>query len=172
MRLLHGGVEMGQVIFFPNMKDLDQRANATGTAVTAADATVHACLDVFARNDASNPLYTSAASTLNILDQDIHDAAGAPINGSAGAYIAFGTAITIPAGTELVQISSTLGEPVEIAFGADATAAATSAKKVYLVPGGSPGKLEFIPATENKAFIRSLSTTAISDGYVTLNFLG
>lgn len=165
---------MGQVLFFPNLKDSDQRANATGTTVTDAAIVDHTCLDVFARNDSSNPLYVtgSSTSTFNILKQDIHDASASSINGSGGAYKAFGSAITIPAGTKYVQISSTCGEPIEVAFGADATAAATSAKKAYLVEGGAPGKLEFIPATENKAFIRSLSTNAISSGYVTLIFLG
>lgn len=163
---------MADVLFFPNLKRSNERAAATGTSVTAADASVHACLDTFVRNDASNPIYTSATSTLNILGQEIHDAATTGINGSAGAYVAFGAAATIPAGTKYVQISSTCGEPLQVAFGADATAAATSAKKAYLVPGGAPGKLEFIPATENKAFIRSLSTTAIAEGYVTLIFLG
>jgi len=44
--------------------------------------------------------------------------------------------------------------------------------QVYLVPGGAPGKLEFIPGSSNLAFIRSLSANSITDGYVTLNFIG
>lgn len=164
---------MGQVLHFPNLKAANQRANSTGTQVTDDQAEVHNCLDVFARNDAANPLFISGgASTLNLLARDVHDASAANVNGSAGAYIAFGNGITIPAGTEYVQISSTMGEPIEISFSANLAGAGASTKKVYLVPGGAPGKLEFIPATENQAFIRSLSTNSVTEGYVTINFTG
>lgn len=165
---------MGMVIHFPNLKALDQRANSTGTQVTADDATVHNCLDVFARNDVDNPLYVTGgtSSSANLLAHDFHDASATQVNDSGGAYVAFGAGITIPAGVQLVQISSTMGEPVEISFAANLGAAGASTKKVYLVPGGAPGKLEFIPETENLAFIRSLSANDITEGYVTMNFVG
>lgn len=165
---------MADVLYFPNLKASTQKANATGTALTDDQAVDRVCLDVFSRNDAANPLFVTgvAGSTFNILGQDIHDASSDNIDVAGGSYVAFGGAVTIPSGTKYVQISSTLGEPVEIAFGADATAAASSVKKAYLVEGGAPGKLEFIPATENKVFIRSLSANAIDSGYVTLIFLG
>lgn len=165
---------MGMILHFPNLKAANARSNSTGTQVTADDASIHNCLDVFARNDGDNPLFVSGTtvSTANILAQDIHDASATQVNDSAAAYVAFGAGITIPAGTQYVQISSTMGEPIEISFAANLGAAGASTKKVYLVPGGAPGKLEFIPATENLAFIRSLSAIDITEGYVTMNFIG
>lgn len=108
----------------------------------------------------------------NILSQDIHDATAAPINDSGGAFIAFGAAVTIPVATKEVQISSNLGEPVEVSFAANVGGAAASALKVYLVQGGAPGRVPFIPGSSNKAFIRSLSGNSITDGYITMNFYG
>lgn len=164
---------MSNVLYFPNMHQLGQKPTSTGVQVTAADATVHACLDVFARNDASNPLITSpAATTANLLSRDIHDASTANINASGGAYVAFGTAITIPAGTFKVQISSTMGEPVEISFASAIGTAAASTKKVFIVEGGAPGTLDFIPGANNKIFVKSLSLNAIASGYIAINFMG
>jgi hypothetical protein len=163
---------MGQVLHFPNLKVSNERSNATGTKVTDASAVDHACLDVFARNDASNPLYVSAGAGFNLLGQDIHDASSANINDSGGAYVALGAGTTVPAGTDYVQVSSTLGEPVVISFAANLAGAAASVLKIYLVPGGAPGKMDFVPGSSNKAFIKSLSANAITEGYVTLNFIG
>jgi hypothetical protein len=161
-------------LYFPNLKAAGARPTSTGTVVTDAGAVDHSCLDVFARNDAANPLFTSSVSagTDNILAQDIHDAAAANINAVGGAFVAFGSGITIPAGTKRVQISSTLGEPVAVSFAANVGAAVASAKKVFMVQGGAPGTIDFIPGTENLIFIRSLSATAINDGYVAINFMG
>ncbi len=108
----------------------------------------------------------------NILAQDIHNAATTQINDNAAAFVAFGSAITIPAGTKEVQISSNLGEPVEVSFAANVGAAAASTLKVFLVQGGAPGRVPFIPGTSNLAFIRSLSTIDITDGYIAMNFYG
>lgn len=163
---------MSNVLYFPNLKTLGVSPVSTGASVTAADASVHACLDVFPRNTAADALNVTFASTANLLARDIHDATAAPINGSAGAYIAFGTGITIPAGVREVQVSSNLGEPVEISFAANVGAATASTKKIFMVPGGAPGTLKFVPSTENKMFIRSLSTTAIASSYITANFMG
>jgi hypothetical protein len=164
---------MGMILHFPNLKAQNERANHTGTLVDDDQAVEHVCLDVFARNDSANPLFVSAAvSTANILGQDFHDAADTNVNDTGGAYVALGGGVTIPAGTDFVQVSSTMGEPIEISFAADLASAGASTKKIYLVPGGAPGKLEFIPGSDNKAFIRSLSANSITEGYVTLNFLG
>jgi hypothetical protein len=163
---------MADVLHFPNLKAANARANATGTGVTDFGGADKVCLDVFARNDSSNPLYISGSSTFNIVGQDFHDASSANINAVGGAYVALGAGVTIPAGTKYVQISSTCGEPLDIAFAANLAGAAASVKKVNIVQGGAPGKLEFIPSTDNKAFIRSLSANAITDGYVAINFIG
>lgn len=108
----------------------------------------------------------------NLLANDIHDATAAPINGSGGAFIAFGSGITIPAGTKAVQCSSNLGQPVQISFAVNLAGAAASTQKIYLVAGGAPGTLPFIPGSNNLAFIRSLSATGVSAQYITLNFIG
>ncbi len=164
---------MSNVLYFPNLKAAGERPTSTGTVVTDAALEDHSCLDVFARNDVANPLFTTpAAGTDNILGQDIHDASAVAVNGSAGAYVALGAAVTIPAGTKRVQISSTMGEPISISFAANVGAAAASTKRVNLVQGGAPGTLDFIPGVDNKAFIRSLSATGVTDGYVALNFIG
>lgn len=164
---------MSNVLYFPNLHKLGESPNSTATTVTAANATVHACLDVFPRNDVTNPVFTSpAVSTATILLQDIHDASATSVNGSAGAYKAFGAAITVPAGTTKVQLSSTMGEPVEISFASAIGTAGASTKKVFLVPGGAPGYLDFVPGASNKIFIKSLSTTAITDGYIAINCTG
>jgi len=107
-----------------------------------------------------------------ILAQDIHNAASTNINANGGAFVAFGSALTIPAGTKEVQISSNLGEPVQVSFAANLGAAAASASQVYLVQGGAPGRVPFIPGANNLVFIRSLSATAITDGYIAINFYG
>ena len=164
---------MSNVLYFPNLRAIGEKPTATGTDVTDAALVDHSCLDVFVRNDSTNPIFaTTSESQKNILGQDIHDAATTGVNGSAGAYVAFGAAVTIPATTKKVQISSTMGEPLEISFADVLANAGASVKKVYLVQGGAPGTIDFSPGTSNKVFIKSLSTTAISEGYVTVNFIG
>jgi hypothetical protein len=165
---------VANVLYFPNLRAAGEAIkNATGTVVTDAGAVDHACLDTFVRNDALNPLFVSSGvSTANILAQDIHNATVTNINASGGAYVVFGAGITIPAGTTFVQISSTCGQPLEVTFAANIGAAAASTKKVYLVQGGAPGTLAFIPGVDNLIFIKSLSLTAITSGYVAVNFIG
>lgn len=109
----------------------------------------------------------------NILAQDIHDATATNINANGGAFVAFGSAITIPASAKSIYLSSNLGEPVQVSLAANVGAAAASTQQVYLVQGGNPGAS--IPVTigaGNKLFIRSLSATAITDGFITVNVVG
>lgn len=109
----------------------------------------------------------------DLVAQDIHDASAATINGSGGAFVAFGAGITIPAGAKGIQISSNLGEPVQVSLAANSGAASASAQKVYLVPGGSPGAIiPFILGAGNKLFIRSLSANTITSSYITANIVG
>lgn len=114
----------------------------------------------------------TAVFPTNLLANDIHDASSANINGSGGAFVAFGSGITIPAGTKAVQVSSNLGQPVEISFAVNLAGAAASTQKIYLVAGGAPGTLPFIPGSNNLAFIKSLSATGVTSQYITMNFIG
>lgn len=163
---------MSNVLYFPNLKSAGNKAVSTGTEFTDAGSVVHTCLDVAIYQKAGEAIATTFASTQTILLQDFHDASTANINAVGGAFVAFGSGVTIPSGTKYVQISSTCGEPIQIAFAANLGGAAASTAKVYLVPGGAPGILAFIPATNNLAFVKSLSSTALTDGYITMNFIG
>jgi hypothetical protein len=155
-------------VYFANLKKA-----ITGALVTDASAVIHRCADVFARNDSSNPLFVTLSGGFTLQNlADIHDAASVNINAVSGAYKALGAAITIPAGTDFIQVSSTLDEPCEIVFAANIGTIGAGSPRLYLVPGGAPGKLDFIPSTNNKAFVRSLSANPISSGYLALNCIG
>lgn len=163
---------MSNVIYFPNLRAAGNRAVNTGTEITDQATVDHTCLDIAVYQKSGETLSVLQTATESILLQDIHDAASVAINDVSGAFVNFGAAVTIPALTKFVQISSTCGEPIQISFSANLAGAAASTSQVYMVPGGSPGVLQFIPGANNKVFIRSLSASGLTDGYVTINFMG
>jgi hypothetical protein len=170
---------MGDVIHFPNLKAANLRSVATGTQITDASAANHACLDVFARNDAINPLYVSGVSGIRVRETRFHDAAGVNINDVSGAFVEIGTdpatAAAAPAAiantTSKLIISSTIGEPLCIRLGANAGAAAL-ASDLCIINRGQSVEIDVALIATNQLWIRSLTSVAVTDGILTMNLCG
>lgn len=166
---------MANVLYFPNLKTTTQKANSTGTAVTDAGAAEHICLDVFARNDASNPLYTAGAPVaLSVLATKFHDCAVTAIQNSAGAFVQVGTRGGDTAGMpdEIFEVSvnAAFGQPLDFRLGADATAAA-AAEPLFILNKGAALTLSVRISVGEKIWVRSLDT-ASSSGFLILNLVG
>lgn len=98
-----------------------------------------------------------------------HYAASQNINGSAGAWVALGSGAAVTVSVKQVQYSSTLGEPVEIGSG---SGAASVTQRFIINQGGGPELMNQLFSSGTLLWVRSLSTSAISSGYLTVNLVG
>ncbi len=105
----------------------------------------------------------------DIKENRFHYAASQNINGSAGAWVALGSGAAIASTIKQIQYSSTLGLPVEIGVGANAGA---SVQKFVINQGGGPVVITDAQNVGDKLWIRSLSTSAITSGYLTVSLVG
>lgn len=155
---------MGNPLRFNNLK-----AILTGTSVGSRYAA-----DVFVRNDSANPIPVQGVSGVQTLETRIHDCSAAGINNNAGAFVQIGapTPADIANTISKVQISSNVGEPLCFRIGADATAAASAENKFIVNQGEGPTTVDVSLASGDKLWVRSLTSTAISSGYITLNLIG
>lgn len=115
----------------------------------------------------------------DILADDIiatrhHDTSVTAINGSAGALVELrqdnaSAGAALPAAVKKIHVSCTFGEPIEILSGPNAGAAT---RKVIANLGEGPLVLEVKMTSGHSVFVRSLSATGVSEGVLTVNFLG
>lgn len=166
---------MSSGIFFQNLKALGQRYMATGTQVTDSAAVNRACLDVFARNTATDPLYVSVVSGLRVRETRFHDCASVNINDNAGAFVEVGTggyAAAIGANAILrVHVAAAFGEPITFRVAANAGAAAAAADAFILNRGGT-AEFDVLISPGDRLWVRSLTAVSITDGILTLNLAG
>lgn len=104
----------------------------------------------------------------DVLDQIYH---AASVNSITGAFTEVGGAGqgTIPAGTKKIQISSTIGQPLQFGIGATTGAAVA---KFNIVAGGGPIEFPIQFSTNDILCVLSLGTQPISTGNFVINFLG
>jgi hypothetical protein len=100
---------------------------------------------------------------------EFHDAASVGINGSAGAWVALGSGAALGAAVKKIQMTQTVGEPLEFGTGANAGAAT---RKWVSNRGEGPQVFEVDIASGTKLWVRSLTTSAVAAGEITLNCLG
>jgi hypothetical protein len=105
----------------------------------------------------------------DIKETRFHDAALVNINGSAGAWVALGSGAAITVTVKQIQFSSTIGDPLEIGVG---SAAGNAVQKFIINQGGGPVVIADTQASGDKLWIRSLSSSATTSGYLTLNLVG
>lgn len=128
--------------------------SAGGASQAEIEAAILAALADFFPTDVLDQIY-HAASTTNI----------------TGTFVECGGAGqgTIPAGTKKIQVSSTIGQPLQFGIGAN-TGAATA--KFNIVAGGGPIEFPVEFATNDILCVLSLGTQPISTGNFVINFLG
>lgn len=103
-----------------------------------------------------------------------HDCSVTQINGSAGALVEIqqdnSTAgAALAAAVKKIHLSCTFGEPIEILSGANSGSAT---RRVVANLGEGPLIIECKMTSGHSVFVRSLSTSAITSGVLTVNFLG
>jgi hypothetical protein len=76
---------------------------------------------------------------------------------------------TIPAGTKQIQVSSTVGKPLQLGIGANAGAAVA---KWNLVAGGGPVTFPIQFTAADILCVRTLDGSTVSTGAFVVNFLG
>ena len=91
------------------------------------------------------------------------------INNNAGAWVEFGGAVALASNILELAISFNVGEPLEIGVGPNAGAVTRVAVSNQ---GEGPTKLGCTLLSGQFVWIRSLSTTAVTSGYLTMNLLG
>lgn len=156
---------MGDVLYFQNLKDAGGKATATGTLVGTSR-----CLDVSVKSSVAAPVFVSVVPTA-VKESRVHDAATTNINGSAGAWVAFGGGTALANTITSLQISGNIDQPFQIGTGANAGAVTS---RVYVNAGGEPnlGVDSTIFIAGQFLWIRSLTTTGVTGGIITMNLLG
>jgi hypothetical protein len=107
----------------------------------------------------------------NVVGTDHHDASSTNINGSAGAFVAFGGGAAL-AKADQIHISSNLGEPMDFRIAASAVAAAALAGPSFILNAGQDARLELAIAASDKLWVRSLTTTGVTSSHLAANYLG
>lgn len=104
----------------------------------------------------------------DVLDQIYHAAATTNITGSFVECGGTGQG-SIPTGTKKIQVSSTVGQPLQFGIGANTGAAVAI---FNIVAGGGPIEFPVQFATNDILCVLSLGSTPISTGNFVINFLG
>lgn len=143
-------------IYFANLK----RA-ITGTTVGSKQA-----LDV---NVVQSVVPGGSGQT--VLETRYHDCAVDTINNNGGAFIEIETAAALANTIALMKISCTFGQPIVIRKAANAGAAAAAAD-LAMVNKGQSLDVPVNLVAGDRLWVRSMSTTAVSSGLLTLNLIG
>lgn len=110
----------------------------------------------------------------DVTDTRHHDCSVTNINGSAGALVEIrrdnaNAGAALAAAVKKIHVSCTFGEPIEILSGANSGSAT---RRVITNLGEGPLVIECKMTSGHSVFVRSLSTSAITTGVLTINFLG
>ena len=123
--------------------------------------------DVNVINPSSSPIIT--LENLDVLETRFHQGSVVNINGSAGAWVAFGGGAALASAIKEIHITSTMGEPLEFGIGASAGAAA---RKLIVNRGEGPLVLKIDLDSGEELWVRSLTTTGVTSGEIVVNLLG
>lgn len=155
---------MSTVIYFPNLKASGDRPTLTGTMVGTK-----ACMDVNVANSVAIPV---ALTSFSYKEHRFHDVSLTNINASAGAFIEVVTAAAIANTITEMRVNWNGGAAFIISTGADATAAALSTNIIAAVGQGQTFAIGVSLASGDKVWVRAMENAAITDGQLTLMFLG
>lgn len=103
-----------------------------------------------------------------------HDTSITNINGSAGVVVEIRTdnataGAALPAAVKGIHVSCTFGEPIEILSGPNSGAAV---RRLIANLGEGPLIVPLKITSGQSIFVRSLSTTGVTSGVLTVNLLG
>jgi hypothetical protein len=127
---------------------------SSGASQAQIQAAIDAALAAFFPTDVVDQIYHAAS--VNNITTSFTEVGGAG-NGA------------IPAGTKKIQISSTIGQPLQFGIGANAGAAVA---KFNIVAGGGPIEFPVQFVAADILCVLSLGTQPISTGNFVINFLG
>lgn len=102
----------------------------------------------------------------DVIETRYFDASSTNINEVSGAYVAVGAALASSVGT--VHVTTTIGEPLDFAIGADCSAPTT---KWIVNRGEGPLVIGNVIASGRQICVRSLSAASVSSGEIVLNLM-
>lgn len=159
---------MANVIFFPNLKAADSRANQTGTVISGK-----VCADVNIANTSAIPV---SQASYDWKEYRFMDQAVSQINASGGAFVEIGdtnhAAANVANDILEVRVNWNGGAAIVISTGADATAAASQANWIGVVGAGQTTAFSAVLASGDKLWVRALQNAAITAGELTINLMG
>ena len=122
--------------------------------------------DVNVINPSSAPIIV--LEDLDVLETRLHEGSVTTINASGGAWVALGGGAALANDIKSLQVTSTMGQPLEIGVGASAGAAQ---RKFILNRGDGPVSLKINLDSTEELWVRSLDA-AVTSGEITINLLG
>lgn len=108
----------------------------------------------------------------DVVHTEVHDCSLVNIQGSAGVFVAIGSGAAMPQEIRSLRLSASFGTPFTIRVAADATAAASASNKIVVNRGEDTFEVTIKLNSGDKLWVRSLTTTAATSGFLTLNFMG
>lgn len=147
--------------WFWNLAASDGNRTWTGTRIGDKVAA-----DVNIANSPSSPF--PVLEDLDVLETRFHQGSVVNINGSAGAWVALGGGAALSNDIKQLQVTSTMGQPLEIGIGASAGAAQ---RKFILNRGDGPVLVKINLDDGEELWVRSLDA-AVTSGELTINLLG
>jgi hypothetical protein len=114
-----------------------------------------------------------AVFATNTVATRFHDCAVTNIEADSGAFVQVGTRAVdnavLPVVKEL-NVNATFGQPIEFRIGADATAADAN-PTLFLINKGAAVTLKVLLPAGERLWVRSLSSTAVASGILTLDLM-
>lgn len=108
----------------------------------------------------------------DVVHTEVHDCSSVNIQGSAGAFVALGTGAAMPQEIRSLRLSASFGNPFTIRVAADASGAASAANRIVVNRGEDTFEITIKLASGEKLWVRSLTSTAVTSGFLTVNFVG
>lgn len=108
----------------------------------------------------------------DIVVAEFHDMTANNINGSGGAFVAFGSGAPLSADVSRLEATYTAGEPLCFRVAASAGAAASAPNRFIFNQGDGPVILKVALKLGELLWVRSLSTSAVTGGYIAANLSG
>jgi hypothetical protein len=116
-----------------------------------------------------NPLPVSIASGISVQKGEFHDCSVTEINAAGGSWAAVGSGAAMSKLIQKVQMSSTIGIPIEFGVGPNSG----SVTRAWVAnQGEGPQVVDVALASGTHLFVRSLNASTASSGYLTVNLEG
>jgi hypothetical protein len=116
---------------------------------------------------------TASETLRTVVSTKFHDISSVNINANSGAFVEVRAVGALPSDVTRINMSYTAAQPLQFRAAADAAAAAALSSDLFVAnQGDTIQDMSLQISAGAKLWVRSLSATAVTSGYITMNLLG